>query len=228
MQIPISLRKQRLWCCNRPFVSFCKMRIWKLFLRAWILSPTWNGPRVTCGPIACVCFPNAVPRGKMLVMISAECKQRSRSEGSCRRRGREERGGGGACEMSTGRAGRMGDAEGLGGVVGGGVRNMETESEEMRRGVKKDTNRENGWNAKSSARNDLSAGVKVFYGLNSEIASERKTRKRKLIRKSERKLFCSCRELASADITRDPRYFASRRCDYLCDRCCNIIFCVVF
>lgn len=54
------------------------------------------------------------------------------------------KGGGGACEMSTGRAGRMGDAEGLGGVVGGGVRNMETESEEMRRGVKKDTNRENG------------------------------------------------------------------------------------
>lgn len=79
----------------------------------------------------------------MVVMISAECKQRSRSEGSCRRRGREERGGG-AGEMSTRRAGRMGDAEGLGGVVGGGVRNMETESEEMRRGVKKDTNRENG------------------------------------------------------------------------------------
>lgn len=115
MQIPISLRKQRLWCCNRPFVSFCKMRIWKLFLRAWILSPTWNGPRVTCGPIACVCFPNAVPRGKMVVMISAECKQRSRSEGSCRRRGREERRGGLRDEHGEGGAdGRRGRPWGRG------------------------------------------------------------------------------------------------------------------
>lgn len=101
MQIPISLRKRRLWCCNRPFVSFCKMRIWKVFLRVWILSPTWNGPWVTCGLIACICFPNAVSHGRIMVIIKAECKQKSRGEGSTRRREKAEAGGGWACGMST-------------------------------------------------------------------------------------------------------------------------------
>lgn len=85
-----------------------------------------------------------------------------------------------------------------------------------------ETSKENGKNIYMNTR------VKVLYGLKAEIANERKTRKRKLIRKSERKLFCSCKGLARLEITRDLRHFANRRCDYLCDRYCNIIFCVVF